>query len=498
MREPYQALGRRLLAIRHDLAAREGCDPGLSQRQMADRLVETWIDGVSATQTQVSRWEKGKARPRRATLKAYAQVAGEDELHLLRLAGYGYIDDRGETELAREEAAAQPAPASPNRLPPPSPAPSAAGQPLAIPSRRSARLRGWWLAAPVAVVLLVAAGVAYRGTSPSNATEAWVGGSRLEVMAGDRRLWSLGLPKGLMPAVKPLVHDLDGDGRNEVVVSLDPAGPARETGRLVCFTSDGTRHWVYPYGRRIVIGERRFTPFFVARHLALLDTAAGLRILLVLFHEQWFPAQVVLLDPRSGTPAGEYWHPGYLEVFTTFDVDSDGTMELVLGGVNNPGDGPGRPALAVLDLPFRPAAEPDAVFSLTHSLERAYLLFPRPDLHHEQTELASVHVVRPEGNGRLLVGISTPAGNSLFYTLDSSLAVADLRVSDSFIHDHDRLLDHRYSVAERESWRDLLRFDRAPDANSLGRLAAHTGRTGAPRSPEASPPETPAAPQNCS
>jgi len=68
----------------------------------------------------------------------------------------------------------------------------------------------------------------------------------------------------------------------------------------------------------------------------------------------------------------------------------------------------------------------------------------------------------------VLAEVSTRSGSSLHYYLDSSLEVADLRVSDTFVYNHDRLLDHRFSQEEElDRWKTVLRYERAPDANKL-------------------------------
>jgi len=432
----YPALGRRLREIRRNLEATLG-EP-ISQEEMVDRLYTLDPDGVRASQPSVSRWESGKERPNEATLLAYARLAGEDPRRLLHLGGYGFAED----DLPE----------------------------VSQPRSPSAGLRRtWWrllgVSAGLAVVALLIA-YALRDDAPSRAA---IRDGRLDVFAGDRVLWSRQLGEDVQQVVEPLVVDLDGDGRKEVVVGIDTVFPPRWGGRLVAFSGTGARLWTFHYGRPLKIGERSFTPHFASHHLVWLDQGPTPYVLVVSHHVHWFPTQVVLLEPATGKVVAEYWHPGYLEGLEVFDVGADGTPELLLSGVNNPGDGPGRAALVVLDLPFAPASEPDAVFGFVHARERQYLLFPRVDLQDATSTMAIALGVTAETKDQIVVQVATPDRHDLLlYSLNADLVVTDLRVADSFVRMHDRVLDHRYDPSELEAWERVDRFRRAPDANRLG------------------------------
>ena len=74
--------------------------------------------------------------------------------------------------------------------------------------------------------------------------------------------------------------------------------------------------------------------------------------------------------------------PGAISECVVADLDGDTRQEVLLGGMNNPGQGLGHAALAVLQLPFpSPPRHPtnQEFAPLTGCGELAHLLFPEPD-----------------------------------------------------------------------------------------------------------------------
>lgn len=334
----------------------------------------------------------------------------------------------------------------------------------------------WPVAVLLAFVLMM--GLIVRGMRP-NINAADLEGNDLVASSKDgREIWRVEFPGvdaasiEANPQPATLVRDVDDDGRMEVLFNYHPLPSEEESGRLICFESSGSLKWELSYRAELAIADRHFAPLYVGHHLRWLETATESFVLIVTRHVTWYPARLVLLDPSNGQVRSEYWHPGYIEALTLFDLDQDGTDELVIGGINNPGPGPGHPALAALDIPFRDAnrASPN-FFGLTNAKERAYLLFPRIDSHEAQHHLLVVNELQVQGPNRLRVTINAIDHGGLIYYLDRRLQVLDLQASDTLIHNHDHLfhlgvLDHRYNSAELDDWRTILSLGTAPDGNS--------------------------------
>ena len=76
-----------------------------------------------------------------------------------------------------------------------------------------------------------------------------------------------------------------------------------------------------------------------------LDNDQVWEVVVVARHRMWYPCQVIVLDERNGNVLGHYWNPGHLNALVSFDINSDGNQEIVLGGGNNDADHPSVLAL---------------------------------------------------------------------------------------------------------------------------------------------------------
>lgn len=273
-----------------------------------------------------------------------------------------------------------------------------------------------------------------------------------------------------------LIQDIDQDGRVEVLVNVAPENLAAHGGYLQCHEQDGRIRWTRRYGARKTFGSRTFEPGFIGRYIRSVSLDGKPAILTLANHFIWYPAQAALLDPKTGQVQEEYWHPGAFYECVLADLDRDGKDELLLGAINNPGDGLGAAALAVLKIPFSAApprpAHPDAALApLTGGGEAAYVLFPMPDVSRAMGLLPVVRRLSVDAARNILVVTPLPEDGGLVYTLGSDLSLRSFRVSDNYRDLHDRyhrqgLLDHPLSDRELAALGRVLAFPAAPDGNS--------------------------------
>ena len=232
--------------------------------------------------------------------------------------------------------------------------------------------------------------------------------------------------------------------------SLHPTTkPPTVTGKLHAYDHTGTLRWHHHLGKHLTVRDRPFEPFFFPSHLRYLTTPADTYILTTARHRLWYPTQVHLLQPDTGSIISEYWHPGHIETITTHDLNQDGTPELILGGMNNPDHGPGHPTISILPIPFTTSTNHPNLFGPNNSKEHTYLLFPRPDLTDIHTALVGVHHITSHNN-HLTITIGDSTSLLFIYTLNANLDITDLRAHDDFVRRHDELatqgfLDHTYT-----------------------------------------------------
>ncbi|MFZ0430196.1 MAG: hypothetical protein WAO20_18910 [Acidobacteriota bacterium] len=322
-------------------------------------------------------------------------------------------------------------------------------------------------------------------SGPGKLETAILGPEGKTILALDRSgrtLWTFELPDYLTdtrydwtgPLDMFLVDDIDADGREEVLFNYRTAAGPPGPGILYCFDDNGALRWQRTLGRAIDFGGRDFDDDFSGHFMRLVRGRERSYLLTVALHRYWYPCQVALLDPATGKTIEEYWHPGGLSHCLLRDLDGDGIEEVVLAGINNPGDGLGHACLFALKIPFSevPAKGGTAFAEFTGGREYRYALFPRPDVTFLNGTLILTDKLEAHGPDRLLVRLrlSASEGGYLFYFLDNAFRILEFRISDDVISLHDRmyvqgLLDHAWSEEEKSCLGRLATFPAAPDGN---------------------------------
>ncbi|HLJ48069.1 MAG TPA: hypothetical protein VKU01_18765 [Bryobacteraceae bacterium] len=274
---------------------------------------------------------------------------------------------------------------------------------------------------------------------------------------------------------KVLIDDIDGDGRKEVLFNFLPSN-STEGGSLMCFDDTGRLRWQHHLGRSTSFAGRDFEANYRGRFIRTVRISGKPYILTVANHYLWYPAQVALLDAGTGHLYQEYWHPGSIYECVIHDIDGDGQNEVLLGAVNNPGQGLGHSALAMLNLPFSNGRRgfvlpSDHFLPLTGGGERAYVLFPLPDAARVMGMLPVPVRLSVNSEHRILFETPIPENGGIVYYLDSRLHVLESRFSDNLpaVHEHlfqRHLLDHHFGEDEIASLGKVIHFAAAPDGNS--------------------------------
>ena len=182
----------------------------------------------------------------------------------------------------------------------------------------------------------------------------------------------------------PLIkfEDIDGDGKVETLFVVKTQNQRGE-GAVYCLADDGRVKWHFQAGREQQIGKQ---PFSADYRIGGVDTAdmnqdGKLEVLFYATHYPDYPSQFVILD-AAGKELGEYWNPGHFNEFIYADVNDDGRIEIIAGGVNNDY---GKAFVLVFD-PLNvsgaaPQPDPDKKFkNLGSGSEKYYILIPRTDV----------------------------------------------------------------------------------------------------------------------
>jgi hypothetical protein len=375
---------------------------------------------------------------------------------------------------------------------------SGAGHPIAFPKE----LQSWrknvqksslkWhlqlrrILAAAAVILFLGAGASYWLIRGVHRTPAGVEvqGLQLRVTdSGGKAYWDYPLPEAPAPqswglGVNKLdefsITDVDHDSRVELLYNFLPAYISKETGRLYCFEQDGRLRWVIQPGRWLRQDSRELGQDYLIWALRSVMVRGKPMILSVASHRRWAVSQVALLNPIDGRVIEEFWHPGVLTHCLIQELDGDDTPEVILAGINNPGQGPGRAVLMLLELPFSrvPVNRESQLSRFSTGGPRHYLMFPRSDSSYRLGVEALITQLTIEGSRYLstTLRLNSQGKGAMTFILDQELGLKDFRWTADLAYLHDELwhsghLNHAMTPTEIRCLGQAISFQAVPDGN---------------------------------
>ena len=185
------------------------------------------------------------------------------------------------------------------------------------------------------------------------------------------------------------IADLDGDGNNELLTSLNILGcnTASNDRHLLVFDRDGKLIWNQQFRENVHYLGRSYSPYFNAAALLVIeDPINGQKnVLVIANHNGRSPSILYRLDNR-GKVIGTYWHFGTIKGLYQCDLNGDGNQEIILCAKNDANDTTHGEfaSIAVLD-PLKIVGERRSTtcpgFDLPPSdAELIYVRFPRVDI----------------------------------------------------------------------------------------------------------------------
>ena len=260
-----------------------------------------------------------------------------------------------------------------------------------------------------------------------------------------------------------LIADIDGDGRNEVLVKANAAERANR--RLYCLEADGRTRFVHqPTGTRRFGDDEYAEPWVVHRVFLTRGPSGSRRLWVVFTHNLWFPSVLQELDPH-GAVRQEYWSNGFIELVA--ETSWNGRPVVLVGGTNNdfraaslavfPPDGvtgsapAARPAYACRNCP---AGGPEELF-----------IFPSLCATRRNGQAGVLEAWVEHGDRiRVTVMQGLAAGGATYYTLGPDGSVLAAEISREFQSQHvllerQGLLDHPFGPSDDREMFPVRRWD---------------------------------------
>lgn len=186
------------------------------------------------------------------------------------------------------------------------------------------------------------------------------------------------------------VADVDGDGKNEVLLQMGWVKERPEQNSILCFNADGSERWRFQFRRTVPIQSESVTDDFMCDYFSVKDfDGDGKMDIVALFrHSTYSPSAIVRLDASNGTLRGEYWHAGWLYRIGEFSMPNSAITMIVAGGINN-----GLRLADVLVLDPRnlsgqtPTSKGYTIPTVGRGSQEQYITFPRNGPEQLKTQL---------------------------------------------------------------------------------------------------------------
>lgn len=236
--------------------------------------------------------------------------------------------------------------------------------------------------------------------------------------------------------------DVDRDGVNEIIAVFGAGRWAFDQNAVYCFDAQGVEKWKCVFGRKMTFGTRQFLERYAVTQMLVKDmnNDGYPEVFVVAQCESYYPTAVLRLTGQTGTLEAEYWHSGYFRLIDSWDVDGNGTPELILSGENN---GLNSAVLVILDpnimnghSPTPPRYTPAGI---PPGSEKYYILFPHSDLTSIAGKRNVAIDIKSEDGGGLRVTVNENVvidrrafDCALLYHFDSTLSVKKVLASDFY------------------------------------------------------------------
>lgn len=319
------------------------------------------------------------------------------------------------------------------------------GQPLPTPPRwtHSVPLLQKLVAVLSVLVLAALAGFAWVASKywfpgPPSVLQ-WSGKVAMALDDSGKAVWKREFPYPIMQindaVLRPVLSDLDGDGKIETVIAYHHVERESTGWDLYCLSSRGETRWkLSPSNIVRSFDGREYKPPYVVRDFRTFPSPKrdGTQWTVAAFvHHVSFPSLIVVADSQ-GQIQGEFWNVGHLNELSVNDLDGDGVSEIFATGVQH---GAEQAVLIILDprnangiAPTTPSDLNLRFQGLPEARPKAIVYFPRTELNLKKGRFnlaGLVTFVGPSIQVQIYENLAKVEGY-LIYTLSRNLEVMEI------------------------------------------------------------------------
>lgn len=265
------------------------------------------------------------------------------------------------------------------------------------------------------------------------------------------------------------ICDIDGTGKNVVLLSGENIGGTYKTDSLYCFNFDGSLRWVT--GTQLYTDFKGFKDALKSRWriIEFMTVKPGRESkpeLYVIASDLIFPfSKLMEVDSKTGNVIQSFTNPGRLEKIVSADINGDGRKEIILGGINMAYR---RACVAVLDPSYFQGAGPTKEDYFTNSssegTEMYYILLPLTDVGRilglKQLNYTQHLFIDSAGflNAKTVEAVGAPVGGSVFYRFGRGMSVKNVYFDDGFAKlRHELIKEGKIALQDDSTYSGYLR-----------------------------------------
>jgi len=210
-------------------------------------------------------------------------------------------------------------------------------------------------------------------------------------------------------------------------------------GEILCFGHRGTKRWSFRTGQERTYGDSVYSPDYRIRGIGVhdLDGDGKLEVLAFALQMPEWPCQFLLFD-CEGIVLGEYWNGGHITDYAFSDLNGDGREEIIITGVYNERQ-TGFLAVFDTSQVSGGSPQQHVRYTsreIAPGSEKYYVLLPRPDVNLINFSNEAVGTVKILQNGRIQARATLAV---LLYEFDSKLRALEVKDSHIIIQLHKEL-----------------------------------------------------------
>lgn len=241
-----------------------------------------------------------------------------------------------------------------------------------------------------------------------------------------------------------LLKDINGDGREEVILFATFGQESGPVTSLMVFDSSGKLLWKRNFDEPVKTYERTFYPPYKPQTLKAEDlNGDGLKEIVVVARHSFYPSFMTVFT-SEGDKLGTLWHSGPLcsssSALIFEDIDKDGIKEIIAGGCNTEY----KNAVLFAVNPYRIEGKSPQKKGSRYDFPgrrivkfEFYIRFPRSTLAEFFADIPEVTLILPRKRNfeitiKEVSGIGLHSSSFLLYILNKNFQPVDLEISNSF------------------------------------------------------------------